>query len=257
MTRSAIFHALHHADEPLILPNAWDFGSAAFLAQAGFPAVATTSLGVAAAAGRPDGTGSTRAETLTLARQLGRLPIPVTVDVEGGFSTDPDEVAEFCAELAEAGIAGVNLEDSRDNTTLAARETHGAIITAVKARTPELFVNARTDTYWLGTDRDSTLARAQHYEKCGADGIFVPGVTEAAEIRALTEALTAPLNILFSPNGLPVAELAALGVRRVSTGSLLYRAALAAAVRTVRAVSSGGPLSPDIPPYTEILRLIN
>ncbi|APA97698.1 Carboxyvinyl-carboxyphosphonate phosphorylmutase [Nocardia seriolae] len=247
MTKTELFRSLHRGERPLMLPNAWDFGSAAMLAEAGFPAIGTTSLGVAAAAGLPDGTASTRAETLSLATRLGRLSIPVSVDIEGGFSTDPDEVAEFCAELAAAGIAGINLEDSRSNTELADPQAHGALIAAVKARVPELFVNARTDTYWMGADQESTLDRVLHYEKCGADGIFVPGVTDPERIRELTTALTAPLNILFSPTGATVAELADLGVRRVSTGSLLYRAALAAAVHTAESVTHGHALVGEIP----------
>ncbi|MCU1640045.1 MAG: Carboxyvinyl-carboxyphosphonate phosphorylmutase [Nocardia sp.] len=256
MTKTELFRSLHHRDAPLVLPNAWDFGSAALLADAGFTAIGTTSLGVAAAAGLPDGAAATRAETLTLAQRLGRLPVPVTVDVEGGFSTDPDEVAEFCAELAAAGIAGINLEDSRDNDALADPQTHAELIAAVKSRTPDLFVNARTDTYWLGIDPGSTLARVRAYEKSGADGIFVPGLTDPTEIRALTSTLTAPLNVLFSPTGPALADLAALGVRRISTGSLLYRAALAAAVHTAQAVADSGPLPTGIPSYATIQKLI-
>ncbi|MTE13823.1 isocitrate lyase/PEP mutase family protein [Nocardia aurantiaca] len=256
MTKTELFRSLHHGDRPLVLPNAWDYGSAAMLAEAGFAALGTTSLGVAAAAGLPDGTAATRDETLALARRLGRLPVPVTVDVEGGFSDDAGEVAEFCAELAGAGIAGINLEDSRSNAELADPREHGALIAAVKAATPELFVNARTDTYWLGIDGDSTLERVQHYEKCGADGIFVPGVTDPERIRALAAALTVPLNILFSPAGATVAELGALGVRRISTGSLLYRAALAAAVHTAESVAHGQQLVAEIPSYATIQRLL-
>lgn len=256
MTKSEMLRSLHYGDGPLVLPNAWDFGSAAMLAEAGFPAIGTTSLGVAAAAGLPDGTAATRDETLALARRLGRLAVPVTVDIEGGFSTDPDAVAEFCAELVAAGIAGINLEDSRDNTSLADPEDHAALIAAVKSRTPELFVNARTDTHWLGSSRDSTTARLRLYEKSGADGVFVPGLTDPAAIRALSSTLGVPLNILFSPAGPTVAELAALGVRRVSTGSLLYRAALTAAVDIARAVTDSAALPADIPPYTEIQRLL-
>lgn len=256
MTKTELFRSLHHGDRPLVLPNAWDFGSAAMLAEAGFPALGTTSLGVAAAAGLPDGTAATRAETLALAQRLGRLTIPVTVDIEGGFSTDAAEVAEFCAELVRAGIAGINLEDSRSNTKLADPREHGELIAAVKARVPELFINARTDTHWLGIDADSTLERVLHYEKCGADGIFVPGVTDPEGIRALTAALTAPLNVLFSPTGPTVGELGALGVRRISTGSLLYRAALAAAVHTAESVAHGHSLVAEIPGYATIQRVL-
>ena len=105
------------------------------------------------------------------------------------------------------------------------------MIAAVKARTPDVFVNARTDTYWLGRPSlDETLERAQAYVDAGADGIFVPGVTDEREIAALAEALPVPLNVLFSPDTLTVPRLAELGVARISTGSLLYRVALGAAI---------------------------
>jgi 2-methylisocitrate lyase-like PEP mutase family enzyme len=117
--RAAAFHALHQGDRPLLLPNAWDYASAAALAEAGFAAIGTTSLGVAAANGLPDGKGVTRAETLALARRLRRLPCPVTVDVEGGFSDDPAEVADLAEEVAAAGAVGVNLEDGHADDAVA------------------------------------------------------------------------------------------------------------------------------------------
>ncbi|WP_174514876.1 isocitrate lyase/phosphoenolpyruvate mutase family protein, partial [Streptacidiphilus anmyonensis] len=113
------FRALHHRPgELLLLPNAWDHASAASLAAAGFAAVGTTSLGVAAAAGLPDATGATRAETLRLARVIGRGAFLLSVDIEGGFSDDPGEVAALAVELSEAGAVGVNLEDGRADGSL-------------------------------------------------------------------------------------------------------------------------------------------
>lgn len=246
------FHDLHHRPEPLVLPNAWDFGSAAVLAAAGFPAIGTTSLGVAVAAGLADGTGVTRDETLSLATRLARLPVPVTVDIEGGFSEDPEVVAEYVARLAALGIAGVNLEDGRADTALADPGHHAELIAAIKSRTPELFVNARVDTYWLRLEQDSTLVRAERYAKAGADGIFVPGVTDPAAIERIVAAVPVPVNVLFSAVGPSIAELADLGVRRVSMGSLLYRAALAGIVDVAGAVRDGGALRSDIPGYREI-----
>src|SRR5512139_730150 len=145
--RYAAFHALHRPGRPLLLPNAWDHASAAALAAGGHPAIGTTSLGVAAASGKPDAVGATRAENLQLARRLRPLPVLLTVDVEGGFSDDPTAVAEYVAELAELGVVGVNLEDGRPDGTLAAPEVTAAKIAAVTAAVPELFVNARTDAW--------------------------------------------------------------------------------------------------------------
>ncbi|WP_327114870.1 isocitrate lyase/phosphoenolpyruvate mutase family protein [Nocardia sp. NBC_01730] len=252
MTRTEIFHALHHRDEPLVLPNAWDFGSAAMLAAEGFPAIGTTSLGVAAAAGLADGTGVTGDETLALARRLARLPVPVTVDIEGGFSDSPATVAEYVGRLAEFGIAGVNLEDGRADTALTGPEHQAELISAIKARSPELFVNARVDTYWLNLEHGATLARAERYTAAGADGIFVPGLADPDEIGRFVTAIPVPVNILFSATGPSIATLAELGVRRISTGSLLYRAALTAAVDVARAVRDSTPVTTGVPSYREI-----
>ncbi|WP_406238203.1 isocitrate lyase/phosphoenolpyruvate mutase family protein [Nocardia sp. NBC_01009] len=252
MNKPKIFHELHHRDEPLVLPNAWDFGSAAALAAEGFPAIGTTSLGVAVAAGLPDGTGVTRDETLAVATRLARLAVPVTVDIEGGFSENPGEVADYVARLAELGIAGVNLEDGRSDSTLAEPGHQAELIGAIKARTPELFVNARVDTYWLKLQQDSTLARVGRYTDAGADGIFVPGMTDPVEITDLVAATTLPVNILYAANGPSIAALAELGVRRISTGSLLYRTALAAVVDAARAVRDDGPFTIEVPTYREV-----
>lgn len=233
------FARLHHQATPLLLPNAWDYASAAALAAQGFQAVGTTSLGVAAAAGLPDGAAATVEETLTLAGRLGRGPFVFTVDAEGGFSDDPEEVAELARRLYDAGAAGINLEDGRPDGTLAPVELHAEKIAAVKAAVPALFVNARTDTHWLGRQEEETTARLAVYEQAGADGVFVPGLSDPDAIAALTATLVVPLNILYTPTGPTLADLASLGVRRISFGSLLYRRALAAAVATATAIRDG------------------
>ncbi|TVT44298.1 isocitrate lyase/phosphoenolpyruvate mutase family protein [Amycolatopsis rhizosphaerae] len=251
-TPAASFAALHRGPRPLLLPNAWDHASAAALAAEGFPAVGTTSLGVAAAAGLPDGTGATRAETLDLAGKLSALPCLITVDIESGFSDDPAEVAELTARLAALGIAGINLEDEAGDIG------HQRELIAA-AKTGGLFVNARTDTHWLrpaGMDHDrEALRRAKAYADAGADGVFVPGLTEEGVIASLVDAVEVPVNILYSPSGPDLRRLTALGVRRVSLGSLLFRAALGAAVRTAKAVAAGEPVPPGIPGYDEVQEL--
>ncbi|MGW7195644.1 isocitrate lyase/PEP mutase family protein [Streptomyces chryseus] len=249
---NTVFHALHHADRPLLLPNAWDFASAATLAAAGFDAIGTTSLGVAAANGLPDAAGLARDETVALARRLVRLPCPVTVDIEAGFSADPGDVGDLVSELADIGVAGINLEDGR-GARLADPTTQVALIRAVKRRAPETFLNARADTYWLGVDATvpATLDRARQYVDAGADGIFVPGLVREEDIAAVTAALPVPVNVLHLP-ALGLNRLADLGVRRVSTGSLLFRAALHATVTTALAVREGEPLPAGIPDYAEV-----
>ncbi|SOB83098.1 isocitrate lyase/PEP mutase family protein [Streptomyces sp. 1331.2] len=251
------FAALHHRPgRPLLLPNAWDHASAASLVAAGHLAIGTTSLGVAAAAGLPDGAAATRAETVRLARRLGGGDFLLTVDAESGFSDDPDEVSALAVELAQAGAVGINLEDARADGTLTPVAVHAAKVAAVKAAVPELFVNARTDTYRSGQDdpEPETLRRLAAYREAGADGVFVPWLAEPAVIARLVGAVGLPLNILLTPTGPGLAELAGLGVARVSLGSLLYRSALAAAVATAAAVAAGEPVGPA-PGYAEVQAL--
>ncbi|MFI6327287.1 isocitrate lyase/phosphoenolpyruvate mutase family protein [Micromonospora chersina] len=248
--RAAAFHALHRPGRPLLLPNAWDHASAAALAARGHPAVGTTSLGVAAAAGKPDGTGATRSENLDLARRLRDLPVLLTVDIEDGFDDDPAAVAGYVAELAALGVVGVNLEDGRPDGTLAPVELAAAKIAAVRAAVPGLFVNARTDAWWLGVPDPlpAALERTAAYRAAGADGLFVPGAPDDTVGFLVAEA-GLPLNVLHRPGGLDLAALGRLGVARVSTGSLLFRAALGAALHLADAVRAGRdadlPAAPD------------
>ncbi|MFF7215322.1 isocitrate lyase/phosphoenolpyruvate mutase family protein [Streptomyces sp. NPDC008238] len=255
MNRFEAFRALHRAGRPLFLPCAWDRASAAALAARGHPAIGTTSLGVAAAAGLPDAAGATRETTLRLARDLVRLPVLVSVDIEAGFGGTPEDVAELAAGLARLGVAGVNIEDGRPGGAgLTDPAAQCALIAAVKGAAPGLFVNARTDTYWLGTTedpRDETRRRAAAYLAAGADGIFVPGLADDGDIASLAADLDAPLNVLLPPGGPGLPRLAALGVSRVSTGSLLFRAALHAAVDTAGHALHGAPLPAGLPSYAD------
>ncbi|MEB0200628.1 isocitrate lyase/phosphoenolpyruvate mutase family protein [Cryobacterium sp. 10I1] len=230
------FRQLHYRDSPLVLPNAWDVGSALAFADAGFPAVGTTSFGIAASAGLPDGGGSSKAATVALAARLGRMSVHITADVEDGYSDDPAEVAEFVAELEVLGVAGVNLEDSRDGHLVDA-STAAAKISAVKDLSPDIFVNARVDNLWFGEHAtvEAVLLRARTYADAGADGIFVPGLVNPEDIRRITAVVALPVNVLAHPS-LTVAELGDLGVKRVSSGSLPYRAAIDRAVDTVTAL---------------------
>lgn len=258
--RRAAFRALHHGERPFVLPNAWDHAGGAALAAAGFPAIGTTSLGVAAAAGRPDATGATRAETVALARALARLPVPVTVDIEGGFSDRPDEVAALVAELAGSGVAGINVEDGRPGGTLAPVEHLVAVIRAVRSAAPEVFVNARTDTFWQAAAGAAplreTLRRAGAYADAGADGLFVPGIAGDDHIRTVAAAVPVPLNVLYLPGRHDLDRLTELCVRRVSCGSLLYRTALHAAVTLAREIRDGTALpDPATPSYAEVAAL--
>ncbi|HEX5401209.1 MAG TPA: isocitrate lyase/phosphoenolpyruvate mutase family protein [Pseudonocardiaceae bacterium] len=185
---------------------------------------------MATANGLPDAEGMTRDETLALARRLGTLNTLVTVDIEAGFSTDPGEVADLVAQLAEWGVVGINIEDGRGDH-LADPEQQSALVKAVRDRVPGIFINARADNYWLGIDQSvpAVLDRARHYTDAGADGIFVPRLAEPGEIAAVTEAVPLPINVLYVKE-LGLRRLGELGVHRVSTGSLLFRTAMRTAV---------------------------
>ncbi|MGW6270669.1 isocitrate lyase/PEP mutase family protein [Streptomyces sp. NPDC055060] len=251
--RAEQFRALHRPGEPLLLPNAWDHASAAALVHGGFPAIGTTSLGVAAAAGKADATGDTREETLRLARGLARLPALITVDIEGGFSDRPVEVAALAGDLVAAGVVGVNIEDGRPDGTLTDTVLQCELIRAVKEAAPGLFVNARTDTYWLRAGgAGETERRAADYRLAGADGLFVPGLQDEKVIAGLVEGAPGlPLNILYVPGALTYPRLAELGVSRVSSGSLLFRAALHGAVEAARAIAGAGAVPQDLPSYAD------
>jgi 2-methylisocitrate lyase-like PEP mutase family enzyme len=246
------FAGLHRRGHPFVLPNAWDVASAVLLARAGFPAVGTTSMGVNAAAGLVDGDGTGRGYTVALAAEIvPRLAVPVTVDFEGGFSDDPAAVAAFAAELAAIGVAGINLEDVSAGGALREPAAQAGIIRAVRAAAPSLFVNARTDTYWLDYGPADgrlaeTLGRLRGYEEAGAHGVFVPGLTELTDIEAVTAAIGLPLNVLWRPD-LDMPRLAGAGVARISTGSGPYRRALAAGLATAIAARDGtAPPAADV-----------
>lgn len=251
MLSPSAFRALHRPGEPLLLPNAWDLASARWLVDQGAPAVGTTSLGVAVTAGEEDGAGATLAPTIELARRLTSAGVAVTVDLESGFSDDPAAVAELVAELARYGVVGVNLEDSTADGRLVDPARFAQKVGAVAAAAPGVYLNARTDGFWVGASTSASrsgadrtadaLDRAKRYLDAGASGVFVPGALDDRTIAALADGIPAPLNVLAQP-GRSVGELARLGVARVSTGSLLFRAALAAIGSVLDEVRRGAPV---------------
>ena len=249
---SRTFRDLHSGPAPLLLPNAWDVASALVLVADGCPAIGTTSLGIAAAAGRPDAARAVRALTAELADRLATLPVPVSADLEDGFADEPQAVADLVAELP---VAGINLEDSTGGRLVDPR-LHAAKVAAVKERCPEVFLNVRVDTFWLGEHATTgdTLRRAERYVEAGADGVFVPGRLTEEQIRGLTAALNVPVNVLATSDH-TVPRLAELGVRRISTGSLLFRVALDEAAAVVRRLRAGQP-APGATTYGELNALV-
>ena len=243
--------ALHGAGV-LVLPNAWDAGSAAVIALAGAQAIATTSGGIAWSLGRCDGQRLTRAEMIERVRQIvDAVTIPVTADVEGGYGTAPKDVALTVEAVIAAGAVGVNIEDSRapggplfDPAEQAAR-IEAARAASVSAGLPELFIHARTDVFLYGIGvpearLDDVLARSFAYAKTGADGLFVPGLTDLQAITELAEASPLLINVMAGPGAPTVPELAAAGVRRVSIGTALAQAAYTLTKRTATELFTTG-----------------
>ncbi|MFB7668844.1 isocitrate lyase/phosphoenolpyruvate mutase family protein [Kitasatospora sp. NPDC056138] len=231
------------AGSVLVLPNAWDAGSAVVIAAAGATAIATTSGGVSWSLGRGDGQQLTRQEmTDAVRRVVDSVAVPVTVDVEGGYGPAPADVAATVRAVVAAGAVGVNLEDSAavggplfDIAAQSAR-LRAARAAAAAAGLPELVVNARTDVFLFGIGAaggrlDEVLARAESYAAAGADGIFVPGLLDLDDLRTLCARSPLPVNAMAVAGGPSVAELAAAGVRRISLGTALAQSAYTAAHR--------------------------
>jgi 2-methylisocitrate lyase-like PEP mutase family enzyme len=231
---AAAFHALHHRDRVLVLPNAWDAGSARLAESCGAEAIATTSAGVAWSNGYPDGQAIPFTRVVEAIAAITRVvKIPVSADIEAGSSTDPEAVREHVAAVIGTGAVGINLEDGRESPDLTVRKIAAARSAAERAGVP-LYINARTDTYLkkLVPPEEAvaeTLARAKRYRDAGASGIFVPLLKAPDEIRTVAGAVGLPLNVLAAPGLPPVEELGRLGVRRVSAGGGIARAAFVAA----------------------------
>ncbi|MFD1827005.1 MULTISPECIES: isocitrate lyase/PEP mutase family protein [Mumia] len=237
--RAKTFHALH--DDVLVLPNAWDAASARLIQEAGAPAIATTSGGVAWALGAADGQALDPTALFDAVRRIvAAVDVPVSADIEAGFG----DVAATVAGVIEAGAVGINLEDSESGTLLAidtmAERVCEARAVADAAGVP-LFVNARTDVYLLGVnDLDDAVARARAYAAAGADGVFAPGLSDLGALAAVTQAVDVPVNAMAGPGSPSVRELAAAGVCRISTGTALAQAAYGLTERLARAVLADG-----------------
>ena len=237
-----------HAGPGFVLPNAWDAGSARILEQVGFPAVATTSAGIAWSLGVPDGGPIDRDTMLEhIGRIVAAVQVPVTADLEAGYGDTPDDVADTVARAVQLGAVGGNLEDARDGGLFAIDEAADRVAAARAAAPSGTFVlNARTDTYFVGAAGDpfdETVERASRYLEAGADCIFVPGVVEADTIRRLAAAIPAPLNVVAGlASTIDARTLFSLGVKRVSLGGSLARATLSLLERAGHELLDSGTL---------------
>jgi len=229
------FLALHRRGDPLLMPNAWDLGSAALLGWMGFQALATTSSGHAATLGRLDG-GVTCEEAMVHAAVLSSgTDLPVSADLENAYADEPDGVAGTIRLAKETGLAGCSVEDysGRPSDTIyelgLARERVLAAAEIAHAGPVRMVLTARAENHIRGReDLDDTIARLQSYQEAGADVLFAPGLTSADDIRAVVDSVDRPVNVLAVPGTPTVPELATLGVARVSVGGAFAFAALAA-----------------------------
>src|SRR5229473_3505765 len=218
------FHSLHRQKDILILPNAWDAGSAKVIEDAGAKAIATSSAGVAWALGYPDGDTLPPKMLAHLAANITDvIRIPLSVDFEAAYTKNPAKVAENLKPIIDAGAVGINIEDGEGTPELLAKKIEKARNTAESVGV-NLFINARTDVYLqeIGSPESrvgETIHRAARYRDAGADGIFVPGLCEPSAIKAIVSEIKMPVNVMAYP-GLPSAnELKKLGVHRLSSGT--------------------------------------
>ncbi|MFF1742597.1 isocitrate lyase/PEP mutase family protein [Streptomyces mirabilis] len=254
------FRALHIPGRPLVLPNAWDTASARLVEEAGAAAVATTSAGLAWDLGTADGDRLDRDRALgAVARVAAVVRVPVSADIESGYAKDAAGVGHTIRAVLAAGAVGVNIEDAlydgegddgegvgdggRGPLRPVAEQAEriAAARAAADAAGVPLFINARIDTVLRGAGGvEETLERAAAFLAAGADGIFVPGAVDPGTVKSLVAGVEGPLNVLVGPGAPSVAELAALGVARISTGSSIAQAAHAVVRRAARELLSAG-----------------
>jgi 2-methylisocitrate lyase-like PEP mutase family enzyme len=252
--RATTFHELH-ASGHLLLPNAWDAASARVFEDAGFPAIGTTSGGIANARGLPDGETIGRARMLEEIRTIvDAVHVPVTADIEAGYGDAPSDVAQTVAAVLDLGVVGVNIEDRTHHSEVAPKlygvDEQMARIDAARAeaerREIHLLINARTDTFLLalGADLEErialTIARGKAYLSAGADVVFVPGAIEVDTVRRLADAIGGPLSVMAMPGAPDATALFTAGACRVSLGNTAMLAVLGALDRIARDVVKTG-----------------
>jgi 2-methylisocitrate lyase-like PEP mutase family enzyme len=268
--KAAQFRQLHRGPGVLILPNAWDVASARIFEDAGFPAIATTSAGIAFSLGHPDGQRIPREEMMARIARIARsVNVPVSADVESGYGSTPEDAAKTTRELIEAGVIGMNLEDASgradqplSSLELALEKIKAARETSLQMQA-QIVVNARTDVFLLpggnpDADYSEGLRRLLAFRDAGADCVFAPGLKDAETIGKLAKAVECPLNILAVPGAPSIPELAALGVARVSVGSGPMRATLGLLRRMSEELRTSGTYSTmdGAVPYAEVNKLL-
>lgn len=242
------FLELHRPGDPLLMPNPWDVGSARLLAHLGFEGLATTSSGFAAALGRLDN-NVTRDEAIDHAALLASaVSVPISADLENGFGDTPADAHETVRRAVDAGLAGCSIEDATGDDDdplydigLAAERISAAVEASRGAGGPRIVLTARAETFVVGRrDLDDAIARLQRYQEAGADVLFAPGIRKAEDIRAVVSSVDLPVSVLVLPGAPPVAEMAELGVARLSIGGAFAYAAYGAMVQAARELKEAG-----------------
>jgi len=257
------FAALHQRG-CFVIPNPWDAGSARLLAGLGFAALATTSAGLAFALARPDGADAvSREETLANAAAIaGATDLPVSADLEDGFGARPEDAAETIRQAAAVGLVGGSIEDSTRGGAPApvyeiaqAADRVRAAAEAADALPHPFMLVGRAENYLHGRpDLADTIRRLQAYQEAGASVLYAPGLRTREEVAEVVRSVDRPVNVLMGPGGATVAELAALGVRRISVGGSLYRAAIGGLMRAARELKGQGSFgfTADAMPHGEL-----
>ncbi len=250
--KARIFRALHARDSAFIIPNPWDAGTARLLASLGFEALATTSAGYAFSVGQCDGTIGRDDALAHSAAIVAATDLPVSADLESGFGDSAEAIAETFRRAAQAGLAGASIEDVPQHTAGSVYELELAVdrVRAAAEVTRSLpfpfTLTARAENYLVGRpDLKDTIRRLRAYQEAGADVLYAPGLTSKDDIAAVVRSVDRPVNVLMGLQGaqLTLAELSALGVKRVSVGSALSRAALGAFLRAAREMKEHGTFS--------------
>ena len=222
------FNALHHQPQPLLIANVWDASSALAAAQAGYRALGTSSAAIAAMLGYEDGEGISFDEQLYIVTRIRAVTnLPLSVDLEAGYSDTAQGIAKHIHRLAALGVVGINLEDSHVVNGVRQLDEAGEFadrLQQLSQTCPGIFLNVRTDTFLLNTQDAlrETLLRGRRYAASGADGFFVPCVTRAEDIAAIAREIALPLNVMCMPGLADFATLAELGVRRISMGNFVH-----------------------------------
>jgi 2-methylisocitrate lyase-like PEP mutase family enzyme len=267
---AALFRQLHRGPRALVLPNVWDVVSARVIEEAGFPAIATTSAGIAFSLGYPDGECIPREEMMACIARIARaVKVPVTADIESGYGFTPEDASRTTRELIQAGAVGMNLEDGSGDSQRPmidlglAVEKIKAVGAAARAIGVPVVVNARTDVYLLPGDDphqqySDTLSRLLAYRDAGADCVFAPGLNDPETIARLVQDLHCPLNILAGPGTPSIPALEKLGVARISLGSGPIRATLGLLRRMAEELKSAGTYQAfdGAMPYAVVNKLI-